>query len=88
MGYQKLINLLGNTPNQLSKLRTKIWVEINDDARGTYNSNSQMAYITVMLKSSLCDYNDAYIIVKGTISVTNTEVADAGENDKNLKSIF
>ena len=36
MEYQKLINLLENTPNQPSKFRTKNWVEINDDKRGTY----------------------------------------------------
>ena len=38
--YKKIINLLENTPNQLPKFRTKIWVEINDESRGTYNVNS------------------------------------------------
>ena len=41
MEYQK-INLLDNKLNQTSKFRTKNWVEINDDARGTYNTNSQI----------------------------------------------
>ena len=41
MKYQKIINLLHNSSNQPSKFRTKNWVEINDDARGTYNTNSQ-----------------------------------------------
>ena len=41
MEYQK-INLLENTPNQPTKFRTKNWVEINDDSRGTYNTNSQI----------------------------------------------
>ena len=41
MEYQKTINLLGNTPNQPAKFITKNWVEINEDARGTYNTNSQ-----------------------------------------------
>ena len=40
MEYQKIINLLDNTPNQPTKFRTKNWVEINDDSRGTYNTNS------------------------------------------------
>ena len=40
MDYQNIINLLDNTPNQPTKLRTKNWVEINDDTRGTYNTNS------------------------------------------------
>ena len=35
MGYQKIINLLENAPNQPTKFRTKNWVEINDDSRGT-----------------------------------------------------
>ena len=46
MEYRKLINLLDNTPNQPTKFRTKNWVEINDDARGTYNSNSQIKFKT------------------------------------------
>ena len=54
MEYQK-INLLDNTSNQLSKFRTKNWVEINDESRGTYNVNSDIAFKTTRLKSSLCD---------------------------------
>ena len=50
MGYQKIINLLHNTPNQPSDFRTKIWFEINDDARETYNKNSQIKFKTSMLK--------------------------------------
>ena len=34
MGYQKIINLLENTPNQPTKFRTKHWVETNNDSRG------------------------------------------------------
>ena len=40
MEYQKIINLLYNTTNQLSKFRTRIWVEINDESREMYNSSS------------------------------------------------
>ena len=40
-----------------------------DESRGTYNANSQIKFKTTMLKSILCDYSDAYIIVKGTITV-------------------
>ena len=42
MEYQKIINLLDNTPNQPARFRIKNWVEINDDARGTYNTNRQI----------------------------------------------
>ena len=41
-----------------------------------------------MLKSSLCDYGDAYILVKGTITVNNTVAADADANNINKKLIF
>ena len=58
--------------NQPSKFRTKNWVEINDESRGTYNVNSQIKFKTTMLKPSLCDYSDAYIRVKIKITITGT----------------
>ena len=88
MEYQKIANLIDDTSNQPSKFRTKNWVEINDESRGTYNANSQIKFKTTMLKSSLCDYSDAYINVKGTIAITG-EGADAAarqadERDKGV----
>ena len=56
MEYQKIIYLLDNAQNQPSKFRTKNWVEINDNSRGTYNTNSQNKFKIAMLKSSLYDY--------------------------------
>ena len=47
--------MLDNTPNEPSKFRTKTWVEINDDAHGTYNKDGQTKFKTSMLKSGLCD---------------------------------
>ena len=70
MEYQKLLNLLDNQPNQPLKFRTKNWFEINDESRGTYNVNSQIKLKTTMLKSSLCDYSDAYILDKGKLLIT------------------
>ena len=72
MEYQKIANLIDDTPNQRPKFRTRNWIEINDESRGTFNVSSQINFKTTMLKSSLCDYNDAYILVKGTISVKST----------------
>ena len=40
MKYQTSIILLDNTPDQPTKCRTKNCVEINDDARGMYSTNS------------------------------------------------
>ena len=77
MEYQKIINLLGNTPNQPTKFRKKNWLEINDYARGKYNTNSQIEFKTSMLKFSLCDYSDAYILVSETITITGVGAGDA-----------
>ena len=57
--------MLNNSKNEPSKLRTKNCVEVNDYAHGTYNTNSQITFNTTMLKSSVCDYRDPYILVKG-----------------------
>ena len=77
MEYQKIANLIDDTSNQPSKFRTRNWVEINDESRGAYNVNTQIKFKTTMLKSSLCDYNDAYILVKGktTINGIGADVA-------------
>ena len=82
MEYLKIANLLDNevalsTSNKPSKFRTRNWVEINDDIRGEYSPNKQIRFKTAMLKSSLCDHSDAYILVKGNISVNNTGTATA-----------
>ena len=88
MEYQKITNLLDNASNQHSKFRTKNWIEINDDIRGEYSPNKQIRFKTAMLRSSLCDYSDAYILVKGNIAVNNTATADADANNANKKVIF
>ena len=88
MEYQKTSNLIDDASNQPSKFRTNNWVEINDESRGTHNVNSQIKFKTTMLKSSLCDYSDAYILVKGTIAVNNTPAADVDANNSNKKVIF
>ena len=89
MEYQNIVNLIDdNTLNQPSKFRTRNWIEINDKSRGAYNVNSQIKFKTAMLKSSLCDYSDAYILVKGTITVNNTAAQGAAANNTNKKVIF
>ena len=75
MEYQKIANLLDNASNQPSRFRTSNWVEVNDDSRGTF-TNADIKFKTTKLKINLCDYADAYIFVKGTITVTGA-VADA-----------
>ena len=88
MEYQEIINLLDNTSNQPSRFRTKKWVEINDDVRSAYSRNKQITFKTAMLRSSLWNYSDAYILVKGNITVNNTSAADTNANNTNKKVIF
>ena len=57
-----MANLLNNESNKPSKFRTKNWVEINDDERDVYSPNKQLRFKTSMLRSSLCDYSDIYLL--------------------------
>ena len=88
MDYQKITNLIDDASNQPSKFRTNNWVEINDESRGTYNVNSQIKFKTTMLQSSLCDYTDAFILVKGTITINgagdDAAARQADERDKGV----
>ena len=80
MEYQKIMNLLDNTPNQATKFRTKNWVEINVDSLGTNNVNSGIKFKTSMLRSILCDYSDAYILVSRAITVTALAASGGNTN--------
>ena len=88
MEYQKIANLIDDISNQPSKFRTKNWVEMNDESRETYNVNSQIKFKTTMLKSSLCDDSDAYILVKGKITITGAgDDAAARQSDERNKGV-
>ena len=72
MEYDKINNLLlseDNESEQLSKFVTIKYVKVNSFS-DTYNENKSIRFKTPMLRSDLCDYSDAYILVKGTITVT------------------
>ena len=88
MEYQKIANLLDNESNEPPKFRTRNWVEINDESRGEYSSDKLIRFKTAMLRSSLCDYSDAYILVKRNITVTNTAADGAAATNTNKKVIF
>ena len=88
MEYQKIANLLNDESNKSSKFRTRNWVEINDEARGTYSHNKQIKFKTSMVRSSLCAFSDAYILGKGNITVNNTAGPGAAANNTNKKVIF
>ena len=64
-------------------------VEINDESKGAYNVNSQIKFKTTMLKSSSCDYSDAYILVKKTITITGAgNDAAARQQDEREKVVI
>ena len=88
MAYNKINNLLGSESENLSKFVTREYVRVNG-LSNTYNENKAIRFKTPMLRSDLCDYADAYILVNGTITVT----AAAGANNirdrkKNRKLIL
>ena len=87
MEYQEIINLLDDTINQPYKFRTRNWVQVNDESRGTFNVSDQIKFESSMIRSNLCDYSDAYIHVKGTTKVPNTGTA-AAVNNRNKNLIF
>ena len=86
MEYQKIANLLESTSDNISKFRTRNWVEINDESRGNY-ANSDIRFKTTMLRSNLCDYADSYIILKGIITITGAGDAAARQADERDKGV-
>ena len=71
MEFQKITNFLDVTSDNedLPKFVTKNWIEVYDQSEGNYNVNKEIRIKTSMLRSDLCDFSDAYIIVKGNITV-------------------
>ena len=88
MEYQKIVNLLDSASNKPSKFRTRNWAETNDGIRNAYCPNKQIRFKTTMLRSSLCNYSDAYTLVKGNISVNNAAAAGAAANNVTKTVIF
>ena len=63
-------------PKEIKHLNLENWLEINVNPRGTYNNNSQIKFKNLMLKSSLFNYSNAYMIVNGTMRAVNTAAAE------------
>ena len=81
MEYDKINNLLlseDNENEQLSKFVTRQYVKVNS-LSNTYNENKSIRFKTPMLRSNLCHYSDAYILVKGTITVNG--IFNGAENE-------
>ena len=69
----------------MSSFVTKRWIEVNDLTGGQYSVDKNIRFKTPMLRSDLCDYSDAYIVVKGTINLGATGNNDMTEKVLHLK---
>ena len=100
MEYDKINNLLrvvdtsakhglseDNESEQLSKFITREYVRVNS-LSNTYNETKSIRFKTPMLRSNLCDYSDAYILVNGRITVTAAEGANNIREKKNKPLIL
>ena len=93
MEHQKITNLLGTTPDEMPRFITKKWVEVHDqsgDANDRYKPSKKMRFKTSIQRSDLCDFSDAYIVVKlyiivETITITNPD-NDAYEKELAFKN--
>ena len=73
MEFEKIINLLDTTSDNkdFPRFAAKKWIEVYDQSERNYSPNKEIRIKRSMLRSDLCDYSNAYIIVKGDITVTN-----------------
>ena len=85
MEYDKINNLLGSESENLSKFVTREYVRVNSLSH-TYNENKSIRFKTPMLRSDLCDYADAYILVNGTILVNGLNPRDRQNRPLILKN--
>ena len=86
MEFQKIINLLDITSDDkdLPRFVTKKWIEVYNQSEKNYNVYKEIKIKTPMLRSDLCDFSDAYIVVKGNITVSKkTFTADDFEAPNN-----
>ena len=88
MEYDKINNLLlseDNESEQLSNFVTREYVRVNS-LLNTYNENKSIRFKTPMLRSNLCDYSDAYILVEGTVTVAGNNLRDRQNRPLILKN--
>ena len=77
METQKIINLLNDSSNEESKFATKKWYVIDSQTtKGKYKQGDTIKFEIETIKSSLCDYSDAFILVTGNITVAANNDAD------------
>ena len=85
MEYNKINNLLGSQSEKLSKFVAREYVRVNS-LSNMYNENKSIRFKTPMLRSDLCDYADAYVLVNGTITVDGNAARDRQNRPVILKN--
>ena len=77
MKFKKITNFLDipSDDKYLPRFVTKKWIEVHDQSEKNYNPIKEIRIKTSMLRSDLCDFSDAYIVVKGNITVTEPDNA-------------
>ena len=71
MEFNKINNLLDSEHDEVPRFITKKWIEVQSQSGNTYNTSKPIRFKTSRLRSDLCDYSDAYVWVKGKITITN-----------------
>ena len=84
MEHYKISKLLNDLSG--SKFVTKNWIKVNDLSSNQYSDNKNIRYKTSMIRSDFWKYGDAYIVVKGRISVTGTNAANGGNKKLTCKN--
>ena len=85
MEYDKINNLLGRESENLSKFVTRQYVKVTS-LSNTYKENKSIRFKAPVLRSDLCDYSDAYILIKGTITVAGNHPRDRQNRPVILKN--
>ena len=77
METQKIVNLLNGSSNEEQKFATKAWYVIDSQTtKGKYKQGDTIKFETESIKSSLCDYSDAFFLATGNITVATDNNAD------------
>ena len=84
MEFQKFMNFLDTTSDNkdIPRFVTKRWIEIYDQSGENYNVNKEIRIKTSMLRSDLCDFSDAYIVVEETATIAGA--SNRGRKDRPL----
>ena len=74
---KNIVNFLDTSSDNkdLPRFATKKWIDVYDQSEKNYNWYKEIRIKTSMLRSDLCDFSDAYIVVKGTITVLRPNAA-------------